>query len=135
MFNEFAPDKESFERKKDYVVGIPRAFSVYTLWPFYSWFFHSLGIEAKLSEEILQDGVAKVESAYCFPAEIAHGAVQAVINSDADFIFVPHFRDMPSYVDEVHANFCPITQSLPYYLKKAFTEIDERMISCSDNQL
>ena len=128
MFGECAPDKATFEKRKDYIVGIPRAFSVYTLWPFYSWFFHSLGIEVLLSEEILQEGVAKVESAYCFPAEIAHGAVQSIIESEADFIFVPHFRDMPSYEDQVHANFCPITQSLPYYIKKAFTEFDDRMI-------
>jgi len=128
MFGECSPNPAAFEKRKDYVVGIPRAFSVYTLWPFYSWFFHSLGIEVKLSDEILQEGVAKVESAYCFPAEIAHGAVQSIIESEADFIFVPHFRDMPSYENEVHANFCPITQSLPYYIKKAFTEIDDRMI-------
>ena len=128
MFQKFAPDKNTLERRKDYVVGIPRAFSVYTLWPFYSWFFHTLGIKVKLSEEILQDGVAKVESAYCFPAEIAHGAIQSIIESDVDFIFVPHFRDMQSYEDDVHANFCPITHSLPYYVKKAFTEIDENMI-------
>jgi len=128
MFIECAPDPAKLEKRKDYIVGIPRAFSVYTLWPFYSWFFHSLGIEVKLSDEILQEGVAKVESAYCFPAEIAHGAVQSIINSEADFIFVPHFRDMPSYEKEVHANFCPITQSLPYYIKKAFTEVTDNMI-------
>ncbi len=128
MFKECAPDPATLERQKDYVVGIPRAFSVYTLWPLYSWFFHSLGIEVKLSDEILQEGVAKMESAYCFPAEIAHGAVQSIIDSGADFIFVPHFRDMPSYEKEVHANFCPITQSLPYYIKQAFTEIPENRI-------
>lgn len=128
MFGECSPNPAALEKRKDYVVGIPKAFSVYTLWPFYSWFFHTLGIEVKLSEEILQEGVAKVESAYCFPAEIAHGAVQSIIESEADFIFVPHFRDMPSYEDEVHANFCPITQSLPYYIKKAFTELDDRKI-------
>ena len=130
MFYECAPDRETFVKRKDYVVGMPMAFSVYTLWPFYSWFFHSLGIEVKLSDSIAQEGVAKVESAYCFPAEIAHGAVQSIINYDMDFIFVPHFRDMPSYEEAVHANFCPITQSLPYYIKKAFTEFpDDRILS------
>jgi len=128
MFGECSPNPATFERRKDYVVGIPKAFSVYTLWPFYSWFFHTLGIEIKLSDEILQEGIAKVESAYCFPAEIAHGAVQSIIESEADFIFVPHFRDMQSYDESVHANFCPITQSLPYYIKKAFSEIDESKI-------
>ncbi|PKL41149.1 MAG: activase [Spirochaetae bacterium HGW-Spirochaetae-1] len=125
LFQVCAPAPGSLERKRDYVVGVPRAFSVYTLWPLYSWFFHELGIETKLSETIEHEGIARTEGAYCFPAEIAHGAVQSIINSGTDYIFVPHFRDMPSYEEDVHANFCPITQSLPYYIKKAFTDVPE----------
>ncbi|MCP4750496.1 MAG: activase [Proteobacteria bacterium] len=125
IFKEYAPDREAFTRKKDYIVGIPKAFSVYTLWPLYSWFFHTLGIEVKLSEEICHEGIARTEGAYCFPAEIAHGAMQDIIESKTDYIFVPHFRDLESYEEHGHANFCPITQALPYYIKKAFPEIDE----------
>jgi predicted CoA-substrate-specific enzyme activase len=126
MFHDCAPRKEDFVRKRDLTVGVPKAFSVYTLWPLYSWFFHSLGIELRLSEEISHDGVARTEGSYCFPAEIAHGAVQDILDSNLDYIFVPHFRDLESYTDDVHASFCPITQSLPYYIKKAFPEIDDR---------
>jgi len=126
LFNVFGASAAELQKKKDYVVGIPKAFSVYTLWPLYSWFFHTLGIEIRLSDEISHEGVARMESAYCFPAEIAHGAVQNVVDTNDDFIFTPHFRDMESYEKDVHANFCPITQSLPYYIKKAFPEIDEK---------
>ncbi len=130
LFKEFAPERDFLQKKYDYVVGIPRAFSVYTLWPFYSWFFHTLGIETVLSEEIDHEGVARTEGSYCFPAEIAHGAVQDIINRNLDYIFVPHFRDMESYENDVHANFCPITQGLPYYIKKAFPEVaDERILA------
>ena len=72
--------------------------------------------------------MARVESAYCFPSEIAHGAVQDIIDKGCDYIFVPHFRDMPSYETNVHANFCPITQGLPYYIKKAFPEVEEKIL-------
>ncbi len=125
IFGECAPKKEDFVKKKDFTVGVPRAFAVYTLWPLFSWFFHSLGIEVKLSEEVSHEGVARTEGSYCFPAEIAHGAVQNILDMGLDYVFVPHFRDLESYEDDVHANFCPITQSLPYYIKKAFPEIDE----------
>jgi len=128
MFVDFTAPKEEFKKKKDYVVSIPKAFSVYTLWPMFSWFFHTLGIEANLTNDISAEGIAKTEADYCFPAEIAHGTVQASIDDKADFIFIPHFRDMPSYEKDVHANFCPITQSLPYYIKKAFPEIEEGKI-------
>ncbi len=126
MFEECAPDKSELIKKFDYKIGIPKCFSIYTLYPLYSWFFHSLGIETFLSEEIPHEGIARVESTYCFPAEIAHGAVQDCYDKGADYIFLPHFRDMPSYEEKVHANFCPITQSLPYYIQKAFSDIPDK---------
>ncbi|GHU66056.1 2-hydroxyglutaryl-CoA dehydratase [Spirochaetia bacterium] len=119
------PQKEG-KSKRDYIVGIPRAFSVHTLYPLYSWFFHELGIKTFLSTEVAHAGVARAESTYCFPAEIAHGAVQDCLDKGADFVLLPHFRDMPSYEEKVHANFCPITQSLPYYIEKAFPDIDKK---------
>jgi len=125
LFKECAPNPDELVKKHHYVVGIPRCFSIYTLWPLYSWFFHALGIETFVSREIAHEGTARVESSYCFPAEIAHGAVQDIFNRKIDYIFLPHFRDMESYEKDSPANFCPITQSLPYYIKKAFPEIPE----------
>ncbi len=126
MFETHAAPVESFVAKRKFTVGIPRAFSTHSLYPLYSWFFHELGIKTVLSTEVAQEGVVRVESAYCFPAEIAHGAVQDCLDKGVDYVFVPHFRDMASYEEDVHANTCPITQSLPYYITKAFPEIDEK---------
>jgi predicted CoA-substrate-specific enzyme activase len=128
LFGDFAPQAAELKARHDYTIGIPRAFSVHTLYPLYAWFFHELGIRTFLSEDVAHDGVARAESTYCFPAEIAHGAVQDCIDKGADYVFLPHFRDMPSYEDEVHANFCPITQGLPYYIKKAFPDVEERRL-------
>lgn len=128
LFEEYAPKADTFVAKRNYTIGIPRAFSVHTLYPLYSWFFHELGIRTFLSDEVAHEGVARVESSYCFPAEIAHGAVQDCLNKGADYILLPHFRDMPSYEEDVHANFCPITQSLPYYIQKAFPDVDKKRL-------
>ncbi|MCP5102434.1 MAG: activase, partial [bacterium] len=125
LFKECAPEPGSLKIRKDIVVGIPRAFSVHTLYPLYSWFFHGLGVKTLLSANVAHEGTVRVESAYCFPAEIAHGAVQDSYDHDVDFLFVPHFKTMPSYEKDVHATVCPITQGLPYYIKKAFPEIPE----------
>jgi len=111
---------------KSLTVGIPRAFSAHTLYPLYSWFFHELGIKTFLSGEVVHNGVARAESTYCFPAEIAHGAVQDCLDKGADYVLLPHFRDMPSYEKDVHANFCPITQAFPYYIEKAFPDVDRK---------
>jgi predicted CoA-substrate-specific enzyme activase len=125
LFEEFAAPVTP-QYKRNFVVGIPRAFSVHTLYPLYSWFFHELGIRTFLSTEVAHEGVARSESTYCFPAEIAHGAVQDCLDKGADYVLLPHFRDMPSYEEKVHANFCPITQSLPYYIEKAFPDVDKQ---------
>ncbi|MCL2067068.1 MAG: acyl-CoA dehydratase activase [Treponema sp.] len=128
LFEEYAAPALSEEKtQRDFAIGIPRAFSVHTLYPLYSWFFHELGIKTFLSNEVAHAGVARAESTYCFPAEIAHGAVQDCLDKGADYVLLPHFRDMPSYEEEVHANFCPITQALPYYIEKAFPDIDKNI--------
>jgi len=124
IFKDFAPADE-MPKRRGIKVGLPMAFSTYSLYPLYSHFFHKLGIETVLSKEIDQEGVSKAESAYCFPAEIAHGAIQSLLNTDVDYVFVPHFRDLESYEKDVHATFCPITQALPYYIKKAFPDVKE----------
>jgi predicted CoA-substrate-specific enzyme activase len=125
LFEDFASPPTS-HYKRDFVVGIPRAFSVHSLYPLYSWFFYELGIRTFLSAEVAHAGVARAESTYCFPAEIAHGAVQDCLDKGVDYVLLPHFRDMPSYEEDVHANFCPITQSLPYYIEKAFPDVDKK---------
>ncbi len=128
MFHHCAPDAATLRPARDYTVGIPRSLSVHSLYPLYAWFFHALGVPTTLSDDVAEEGVARVESAYCFPAEIAHGAVQNLLDKNVDFILLPHFRDMPSYESSVHANFCPITQALPYYMRKAFPEVSDEQL-------
>ena len=127
LFEEFAPAPDTFQARSRHVVGVPLAFSVHSVWPFYSWFFHSLGVKAVLSTRIVQEGIAKQESNYCFPAEIAHGAIQNMLDEGVDYVFLPHFRDMPT-MEDVHACVCPLTQGLPFYARHAFGLRDDRML-------
>ncbi len=109
-------------------VGIPLCFSVYNLYPLYMAFFKYLGVEAFISDAVEEAGIEQVESDYCFPAEIAHGAVQNIINKGTDFIFLPHFKDMKGTEANLHACLCPITQALPYYIQQAFPKINKNKI-------
>ncbi len=127
LFEEFAPPAESLLRRTSAVVGIPMAFSVHSVWPLYSWFFHSLGVEVQTSTRVLPEGIARQESSYCFPTEIAHGAIQDVMDKGVDYLFLPHFRDMPS-TEDVHACVCPLTQGLPFFARHAFGLSDEQVL-------
>ncbi len=127
LFDEFAAPKDEREASSSRVVGVPLAFSIHSLWPFYSWFFHTLGVKVALSTRIAPEGIARQESNYCFPAEIAHGAIQDVLDSGADHVFLPHFRDMPT-LEDVRACTCPLTQGLPFYARHAFGLGEDRML-------
>ncbi len=127
LFEEFAPDPGTLHIKSNRVVGIPQAFSTHSLWPLYSWFFHTLGVKIQVSTRVAPKGIAKQESNYCFPAEIAHGAIQDVLDKKVDYLFLPHFRDMPS-MENVHACVCPLTQGLPYYARHAFDLTDQQTL-------
>ncbi|HSD26631.1 MAG TPA: acyl-CoA dehydratase activase, partial [Vicinamibacteria bacterium] len=121
VFTRHVPAAQSLEARSDRVVGVPLALSVHSLWPFYSGFFHELGVRAVLSERVVPEGVHRQESSYCFPVEIAHGTIQDLIERGADFLFLPHFRDMPSLeAGKVHACACPLTQGLPFLARQAF---------------
>jgi predicted CoA-substrate-specific enzyme activase len=127
LFREFAPPPDALRPRCSRVVGVPLAFSIHSLWPFYSWFFHSLGVRVELSQKIAPEGIARQESNYCFPAEIAHGAIQDVIDRGHDHVFLPHFRDMPT-LEKVRACTCPLTQGLPFYARQAFGLDDHKML-------
>jgi predicted CoA-substrate-specific enzyme activase len=127
LFEQFAPPSEPLRLRSPRVVGIPMAFTVHSLWPFYAWYFHTLGIKVVTSSRIVPEGIAKQESNYCFPTEIAHGAIQDVLDRGVDYVFLPHFRDMPS-TENVHACVCPLTQGLPYFARQAFGLRDEQIL-------
>ncbi len=129
MFEEHAPKPGSLTVRTDKVVGVPVAFSVHSLWPLYSWYFHALGVRTVLSEKVSAEGIARQESNYCFPVEIAHGAVQDLLDRGVDYLFLPHFRDMPSEEEApVHACVCPLTQGLPFLIRQAFGLDDAKIL-------
>ena len=129
VFKECAPDPATLQPRDQRVVGVPVALTVHSLWPLYARFFHELGVRTLLSEKVAPIGVAKQESNYCFPVEIAHGAIQDLLDKQADYLFLPHFRDMPSLEQgKVHACVCPLTQGLPYFARQAFGFRDDQML-------
>ena len=52
---------------------------------------------ALVVDEVDEKGVARCESSFCYPAEIAHGMTESLLKTKADFWFLPQFKAMPSY--------------------------------------
>ncbi len=100
-------------------IGIPKALTTHSLFPLYSTFFSGLGMEVVLSD-VDPRGELKSNAGFCFPAQIAHGAVLDLVRRDVKLIFLPHVSHMPSPNPSRDCLLCPITQASPYFVAKAF---------------
>ncbi len=107
-------------------IGIPRALTTHSLFPLYSAFFTGIGLEVVLSD-VDPRGDLSSHSGFCFPAQIAHGAVLDLVKKNVGLIFIPHVVRMPHPNQCRDSYLCPITQAGPYFLAKAFP--DRRMLS------
>ncbi|MCY3414634.1 MAG: hypothetical protein INQ03_23495 [Candidatus Heimdallarchaeota archaeon] len=103
------------------IIGIPRALTTHFLFPLYQTFLKELGFRTVLSD-IDERGELYINAPFCFPTQIAHGAVLDLIEKKhVDYIFFPHIIKMPFSLDR-KSYICPITQASPFVLKKAFEE-------------
>jgi len=126
-FEKYAPPPEELARGS-VTVAVPMAFSVHSLWPLYSNYFHALGARVQVVDKMDEKGAARCESSFCFPAEIAHAMTATMLKTDADYYFLPHFKAMPSYEKDSQACLCPIMQGEPYYLRTAFNIPDRKIL-------
>jgi predicted nucleotide-binding protein (sugar kinase/HSP70/actin superfamily) len=100
-------------------MGIPRALTAHSLYPLYSTFFSRLGMDVILSG-VDASGAMKANSGFCYPVQIAHGAVMDLIKTGTDFIFLPQISRMPNPRGERDSYLCPLAQASPYITAKAF---------------
>lgn len=105
-------------------VWINRSFLVNTYYPLFSTFFTELGYEIILPDEPSQEGIDRRGAAFCYPAELAHGFFYSMIaaSDQPDFIFLPHFKTIPSINEEASSQLCPFVQGETFYLQTTFRD-------------
>lgn len=117
-------------RKRPLRIGINRSFLVHSLYPFYSAFFTSMGMEVVMPDEVDSEGLGRQGAAFCYPAEVSHGALASLLKKQPDFIFLPQVKGMLVENGASHSVVCPLAQGEPYYLKAAFPELtDEKLLA------
>ncbi|MDP2603210.1 MAG: acyl-CoA dehydratase activase-related protein, partial [Deltaproteobacteria bacterium] len=93
-------------------IGIPKALMTHSLYPLYSTFFSGLDMEVVLSD-VDPRGELKSNAGFCFPAQIAHGAVLDLVQRGVGLIFLPHVMRMLRRAAWKESYLCPITQASP----------------------
>ena len=104
-------------------VGLPRVLNMYENYPFWATFFKSLGFSVVLSpmstRRLYELGIESIPSeSECYPAKLAHGHVQWLINQKVDMIFypcIPYERD--EFPDSNNHYNCPIVTSYAENIK------------------
>ena len=76
------------------VIGIPRVLNVYENFPFWATMFRQLGFSVMLSplssRSVYELGMESIPSeSECYPAKLAHGHIQCLINQGVRTIFYP----------------------------------------------
>ncbi|MCR4937617.1 MAG: 2-hydroxyacyl-CoA dehydratase [Lachnospiraceae bacterium] len=118
-------DYESLSADKAYrgTVGIPRVLNIYENYPFWASFFKELGYRVILSppstRNIYELGIESIPSeSECYPAKLAHGHIEWLIDKKPDFIFYPSlfYERNETKGANNHYN-CPIVSSYPENIK------------------
>lgn len=122
LFSHYRPlDPESAPRG---VVGIPRVLNIYENYPFWFTFFTELGYSVKLSprssRDVYSKGIETMPSeSVCYPAKLAHGHIQALIDSGVKFVFYPclPYERAENPESDNHYN-CPVVGSYPEVIRQ-----------------
>lgn len=102
-------------------IGLPLALSFYEQLPFWHTFFTSLGFETVISDESSRDmyylGQHTIPSdTVCYPAKLAHGHVEDLLNKGVDFIFYPCMSYNIDEGDSDNHYNCPVVAYYPELL-------------------
>lgn len=99
-----------------YTIGIPRALSTYTYYPFFHNLFVLLGFRPVLSKRtdgtILSLGSSVLTSEFCYPIKIAHGHIRFLLDiAKTDFVFAPNMISEEKNDVTTNSLFCPYLSS------------------------
>ena len=130
----FCYEKNQPENPKRGVIGIPRVLNMYENFPFWATFFNALGFGVKLSptstRKIYELGMESIPSeSECYPAKLAHGHVQWLINNGITTIFHPCVFYERQETDKAQNHFnCPIVVSYPENLKNNVEDLKTKNV-------
>ncbi len=109
-------------------VGIPQAMYFYDQFPFWQTYLRGIGFDVVLSgatdQGVATRGAELSLAEPCFPVQIAHGHVQALLRGSAerpavDFVLLPNVMDREAPESTTASCLCPWNQTLPYVVRSA----------------
>ena len=115
-------------------IGIPRVLNMYENFPFWATFFRELGFRVVLSptstRKVYELGMESIPSeSECYPAKLAHGHVQWLLNEGIQTIFYPSVFYERQEIEGAQNHYnCPIVISYPENIKNNIEEINQNQV-------
>lgn len=116
------------------IVGIPRVLNMYENYPFWFTFFNELKFRVVLSpastRKIYELGIESIPSeSECYPAKLAHGHIEWLIQKGVSFIFYPCIPYERNEFEDANNHYnCPIVTSYPENIKNNMDVIGDSSI-------
>jgi predicted CoA-substrate-specific enzyme activase len=102
-------------------IGIARSMYFYDRYPFWGTYLRALGMDIVLSpktnKKIAHQGIEAAVAEPCFPIQVAHGHIAALLEENVDHILTPNVIDAESDISETKSYMCPWGQTLPFVLR------------------
>ena len=116
-------------------VGINQSFHTHTIYPLFYNFFTNLGFKVVLSDKVVEKGLEREHTSFCYPAQVAIGLFADLIDKNPDYYFIPEIFEM--YVEDADHHridfnsTCVFVSGEPFYLKQAFKDLvkENRLIT------
>jgi predicted CoA-substrate-specific enzyme activase len=115
-------------------VGVPQAMYYFDYFPFWRRYLEESGFQVEVSgptnSQTAARGVEISTAEPCFPVQIAHGHVHALLeqkpeHKPVDYVFLPNVMDMEAPDSPIASSLCPWNQTLPFVVRSA-PEFEER---------
>ncbi len=102
------------------IAGVPRAMYYFERFPFWKGFLSAVGFGVKVSprtdKTIAREGLELTVAEPCYPIQVAHGHVAALLRDGIDFLFVPNVINSETEHMHTESHFCPWGQTMPFVL-------------------
>ena len=116
-------------------IGIPRAMFYYDRFPFWCTYLQELGYNVAVSPptdgRIAAQGEELAIAQPCFPIQVAHGHVHALLKQEVDYVLLPNTVDAETPFMQAESKLCPWNQSLPFMVRaveKLETDLDGKLL-------
>lgn len=111
-------------------VGIPRTMYFYDRFPFWCTYLQELGYNVTVSPPtdaaIAAHGEELAIAQPCFPVQVAHGHVHALLQQSLDYILLPNIVDAETPFLQEESKLCPWNQTLPF-VTRAVEQLENRL--------